>query len=132
MDEYSTKGVNEDAFLAELERLEHIDRKGETLFNQMIGYYNMAVAYGALKQRKLDYTKAYYRDEYVYKEVSCYHNVQYIISRVTKEQWAALYMTAFSIACRSCLNLANTYDHLGRKQGDKFLFQDKMEYIISN
>lgn len=62
----------------------------------------------------MDFRKAYYTNEYVYKEVSYYHNVQYLITRVKREEWAALYLNAFRASCRAYLCLANAYDHLGR------------------
>ena len=84
------------------------------MFNQMLGYFALASAYGNLKSKSLDYTKAYYDNEYVYKEISYYHNVQYVVNRVKKEKWGTLYLTAFSLSCRSYLSLASAYDHLGR------------------
>lgn len=37
-----------------------------------------------------------------------------MVTRVKKEQWAALYWTAFRLWCRAYLCLANAYDHMGR------------------
>ena len=37
-----------------------------------------------------------------------------MITRVKREEWAALYLTAFRTSCRAYLCLANAYDHLGR------------------
>jgi len=101
-------------FMAEIERFERIDWVEQNMFNQMFGYFALASAYCALKSKELDYTKAHYTNVYIYKEISYYHNVQYIVSRVTKEQWAALFKTVFQIYCRAYLCLANAYDHVGR------------------
>ena len=101
-------------FASELARFESIDWQQENMFNQMLGYHALASAFGALKCKNLDYTEAYYDNAYVNKEVSYYHNVQYIVTRVAKEDWAALYNTAFKASCRAFLCLANAYDHLGR------------------
>lgn len=114
VDQYSMGFTPENIFIYELHRFETVDWTKENMFNQMLSYYILASAYGALKNRKLDYTKTYYTNEYVYKEVSYYHNVQYIVSRVSKEEWAALYPAAFRISSKTYLCLANAYDHLGR------------------
>lgn len=114
VDLFNKKAVDRETFLAELSKIEQTDWAKENLFNQLIGYCVLGDAYGILKSRELDFSKAYYNNEYVYKEVSYYHNVQYLISRVKKEEWAALYFTAFTTSCRAYLCLANAYDHLGR------------------
>lgn len=114
VDLYSDDRVNEKLFISELARFEEIDWLQENVFNQLLAYYTLASAYGVLKSKKLDYTKAYYQNEYVYKEISYYHNLHYVVSRVKKEQWAALYWSAFRLWCRAYLCLANAYDHLGR------------------
>ena len=114
IDQYNIGTVNKETILREVARFEAIDWQKENMFNQMFGYFALASAYGNLKSKSLDHTTAYYDNEYVYKEISYYHNVQYVVSRVRKEQWGALYLSAFSLSCRSYLSLANAYDHLGR------------------
>lgn len=114
IDQYNVGLVNKETLLQEVACFESIDWQKENMFNQMLGYFALASAYGNLKSKSLDYTKAYYDNEYVYKEISYYHNVQYVVSRVKKEEWGALYLTAFSLSCRSYLSLASAYDHLGR------------------
>ena len=114
VDLFNKKAVDRETFLAELSKIEQTDWAKENLFNQLIGYCVLGDAYGILKSRELDFRKAYYNNEYVYKEVSYYHNVQYLITRVKKEKWAALYPNAFRTSCRAYLCLANAYDHLGR------------------
>ena len=114
VDLYSDGCSSEDLLMAEIARFESIDWTGENMFNQLFAYSALAAAFCALKVKKLDYSKAYYTNEYVYKEISYYHNVQRIANRVSKEQWAALYFTAFRTYCRAYLCLANAYDHVGR------------------
>ena len=114
VDSFNKKAVDRETFMAELSKIEQTDWAKENLFNQLIGYCVLGDAYGILKSRELDYSKAYYNNEYVYKEVSYYHNVQYLITRVKREEWAALYLNAFRASCRAYLCLANAYDHLGR------------------
>lgn len=114
VDLYSKGLSREDMLLSGISRFECIDWEKENIFNQLIAFSVLASAYCALKSKKLDYSKAYYTDVYVYKEISYYHNVQRIANRVSKEQWAALYLSAFRIYCRSYLCLANAYDHVGR------------------
>lgn len=86
VDLFNKNIVDREAFMAELSKFEQIDWSKENLFNQLIGYCVLGDAYGALKSRELDFRKAYYTNEFVYKEVSYYHNVQYLISRVKKEE----------------------------------------------
>lgn len=114
VDLFNNKAVDRETFMDELSKIEQIDWAKENLFNQLIGYCVLGDAYGILKSRELDFRKAYYTNEYVYKEVSYYHNVQYLITRVKREEWAALYLNAFRASCRAYLCLANAYDHLGR------------------
>lgn len=114
VDLLNNKAVDRETFMAELSKIEQTDWAKENLFNQLIGYCVLGDAYGILKSRELDFRKAYYTNEYVYKEVSYYHNVQYLITRVKIEEWAALYPNAFRTSCRAYLCLANAYDHLGR------------------
>lgn len=114
VDLFNKNAINRETFMAELSKIEQIEWSKENLFNQLIGYCVLGDAYGVLKVRELDFSKAYYINEYIYKEVSYYHNVQYLISRVKKEEWAAMYFTAFTTSCRAYLCLANAYDHLGR------------------
>lgn len=114
IDQYNAGTVGMEVLLQEVARFEAIDWQKENMFNQMLGYFALASAYGNLKSKSLDYKKAYYDNEYVYKEISYYHNVQYVVSRVRKEQWGALYLSSFRLACRSYLSIANAYDHLGR------------------
>lgn len=114
VDQYSGGHVSEHLFVSEVNRVENVDWKKENMFNQLLAYTVLASAYCTLKCKKLDYSQAYYTNEYVYKEISYYHNVQYIVARISKEQWAALYNTAFHIYCRVYLCLANAYDHIGR------------------
>lgn len=114
VDLFNNKAFDRETFMAELSKIEQTDWAKENLFNQLIGYCVLGDAYGILKSRELDFRKAYYTNEYVYKEVSYYHNVQYLITRVKIEEWAALYPNAFRTSCRAYLCLANAYDHLGR------------------
>ena len=114
VDSFNKNAINRETFMAELSKIEQIEWSKENLFNQLIGYCVLGDAYGILKTRELDFRKAYYNNEYVYKEVSYYHNVQYLITRVKREEWAALYLNAFRASCRAYLCLANAYDHLGR------------------
>lgn len=114
VDLFNKNLVGKETFITELSKIEQIEWSKENLFNQLMGYCVLGDAYGTLKSRELDFRKAYYTNEYVYKEVSYYHNVQYLISRVKREEWAALYFTAFTTSCRAYLCLANAYDHLGR------------------
>lgn len=114
VDLYSDGRSSEDLLLAEIARFENMDWTKENMFNQLFAYSVLAAAYCALKSKKLDYSKAYYTNEYVYKEISYYHNVQRIANRVSKAQWAALYLTAFRTYCRAYLCLANAYDHVGK------------------
>lgn len=114
VDQYSGGHISEHLFVSEVNRVENVDWKKENIFNQLLAYTVLASAYCTLKCKKLDYSQAYYTNEYVYKEISYYHNVQYIVARISKEQWAALYNTAFHIYCRVYLYLANAYDHIGR------------------
>lgn len=114
VDKYNRNDIDKEKIISELAKIEKTDWTKENLFNQLLGYSVLGDAYSALKRRNLDYAKAYYTNEYVYKEISYYHNVQYLITRVRKEEWAALYVTAFATSCRAYLCLANAYDHLGR------------------
>ena len=104
VDQYSRGGVSDHLFVSEVNRIERIDWKKENMFNQLLAYTVLASAYCTLKCKKLDYSQVYYTNEYVYKEISYYHNVQYIVAKVSKEQWAALYNTAFHIYCRVLLS----------------------------
>ena len=114
VDKYNRNDIDIEKFISELDKIEKTDWTKENLFNQLLGYSVLGDAYGVLKRSNLDYSRAYYTNEYVYKEISYYHNVQYLITRVRKEEWAALYVAAFTISCRAYLCLANAYDHLGR------------------
>ena len=114
VDKYNRNDIDKEKIISELAKIEKTDWTKENLFNQLLGYSVLGDAYSALKRRNLDYAKAYYTNEYVYKEISYYHNVLYLITRVRKEEWAALYVTAFATSCRAYLCLANAYDHLGR------------------
>lgn len=114
VDLYHDGMAGKDLFMSELSRFEGIDWSKENMFNQLLAYNALGAAYGNLKSKNIDYTKAYYENEYVYKEISYYHNLHYVVTRVRKEQWAALYWTAFRLWCRAYLCLANAYDHMGR------------------
>lgn len=114
VDLYNNGRVDKESFLSELSRFEKIDWSKENMLNQLLAYNAIGAAYGNLKSKSLDYSKAYYDNEYVYKEISYYHNLHYIVVRVKKEEWAALYWTAFRLWCRAYLCIANAYDHLGR------------------
>ena len=114
VDLYNDGLADNDMFMSELSRFESIDWTKENMFNQLLAYNALGAAYGNLKSKSLDYTKAYYDNEYVYKEISYYHNLHYVVTRVKKEKWAALYWTAFRLWCRAYLCLANAYDHMGR------------------
>lgn len=114
VDLYNDGLADKEMFLSELSRFENIDWTKENMFNQLLAYNALGAAYGNLKSKNLDYTKAYYCNEYVYKEISYYHNLHYVVSRVKKEQWAALYWNAFRLWCRAYLCLASAYDHMGR------------------
>ena len=114
VDLYNDGRADKDMFMSELSRFESIDWTKENMFNQLLAYNALGAAYGNLKYKNLDSTKAYYDNEYVYKEISYYHNLHCVVSRVKKEQWAALYWTAFKHWCKAYLNLANAYDHVGR------------------
>lgn len=106
--------AEKDMFLSELSRFERIDWTKENMLNQLFAYNALGAAYGTLKSNSLDCSKAYYDNEYVYKEISYYHNLHYVVVRVAKEEWASLYLTAFRLWCRAYLCIANAYDHLGR------------------
>lgn len=114
VDLYNDGRADKDIFMSELSRFESIDWTKENMFNQLLAYNALGAAYGNLKYKNLDSTKAYYDNEYIYKEISYYHNLHCVVSRVKKEQWAALYWTAFKHWCKAYLNLANAYDHVGR------------------
>lgn len=114
VDLYNDDRADMDMFMSELSRFESIDWTKENMFNQLLAYNALGAAYGNLKYKNLDSAKAYYVNEYIYKEISYYHNLHYVVSRVKKEQWAALYLTAFKHWCKAYLNLANAYDHVGR------------------
>ena len=114
VDLYNDGMAGKEMFMSELSRFESIDWTKENMFNQLLAYNALGAAYGNLKYKNLDSTKAYYDNEYIYKEISYYHNLHYVVSRVKKEQWAALYWTAFKHWCKAYLNLANAYDHVGR------------------
>ena len=114
VDLYNDGLADNDMFLSELSQFEKIDWTKENIFNQLLAYNALGAAYGNLKSKNLDNTKAYFENEYVHKEISYYHNLHYVVSRVKKEQSAALYWTAFRLWCRAYLCLANAYDHLGR------------------
>lgn len=114
VDLYNDGMADNDMFMSELARFESVDWSKENMFNQLLAYNALGAAYGNLKSKNLDYTKAYYENEYIYKEISYYHNLHYVVTRVKKEQWAALYWTAFRLWCRAYLCLANAYDHMGR------------------
>ena len=114
VDLYNDGLADKDMFLSELSRFEKHDWSKENILNQLFAYNALGAAYGNLKRKSLDYTKAYYDNEYVYKEISYYHNLHYVVTRVTKEEWAALYWTAFRLWCRAYICIANAYDHLGR------------------
>ena len=69
VDLYSDGRSSEGLLLAEIERFESIDWTSENMFNQLFAYSALAAAFCALKSKKLDYSKAYYTNEYVYKEI---------------------------------------------------------------
>lgn len=114
VDLYNEGRTTKELLLSELSYFENMDWSRENLFNQLLAYNVFASAYGILKQQTLDFTKAYYNNEYVYKEISYYHNILYVVTRVRKEQWSALYWTAYKMWCRAYLYLANICDHIGR------------------
>ena len=114
VDLYNDGLADKEMFLSELTCFDSIDWTKENMLNQLLAYNAIGAAYGNLKSKSLDYTMAYYDNEFVYKEISYYHNLHYVVTRVKKEQWAALYLTAFETSCRAYLHLANAYDHMGR------------------
>ncbi len=114
VDLYNYGMASKDMFMSELTRFESVDWSKENMFNQLLAYNALGSAYGNLKSKNLDYTKVYYENEYIYKEINYYHNLHYVVTRVKKEQWAALYWTGFRLWCRAYLCLANAYDHVGR------------------
>ena len=114
VDLYSDGLASKEILMSELSHFETIDWTKENMFNQLLAYNALGTAYGNLKRNSLDCTKAYYENDYVYKEISYYHNLHYVVSRVKKEQWAALYWIAFRLWCRAYMCLANAYDHIGR------------------
>lgn len=115
VDLYNDGMACEDMFMSELSRFESVDWSKENMLNQLLAYSAIGAAYGNLKSKSLDYTIAYYDNEYVYKEISYYHNLHYVVIRVKKEQWAALYFTAFEISCRAYLrsDLYCVQTHIG-------------------
>lgn len=114
VDLYNIGLADKGVFLSELSKFESIDWTKENMLNQLMAYYALGAAYGNLKSKSLDYSKVYYENEYVYKEISYYHNLHIVVTRVTKEEWDALYLTAFRLWCRAYLCIANAYDHIGR------------------
>lgn len=114
VDSYIDESADKELFISELTHFENVDWLQENIFNQLLAYNVLGAAYGSLKNKSLDYTNAYYENEYIYKEISYYHNLHYVVSRIKKEQWAALYWTAFRLWCRAYFCLANAYDHIGR------------------
>ena len=68
VDLFNKKAVDRETFMAELSKIEQTDWAKENLFNQLIGYCVLGDAYGILKSRELDFSKAYYNNEYVYKD----------------------------------------------------------------
>lgn len=113
-DSFYTGVICEETFMNKLKTFESHDFSKENLFNQLNAYFCLGCAYNALKIRKLDCSKAYYRNEYEDKEVCYFRNVLYIANRVRKEEWFSLYYSAWKISMRATLYLANAYDHLGR------------------
>lgn len=114
VDLYNEGRADKDVFLSELSKFEKMDWTKENMLNQLLAYNALGAAYGNLKNKTLNCTTAYYDNEYIYKEIGYYHNLQYVVTRITKEEWAALYLTAFRLWSRAYLCLANAYDHLGR------------------
>lgn len=113
-DSFYTGIISEEMFMDKLKTFESHDFSKENLFNQLNAYFCLGCAYNALKIRKLDCSKAYYRNEYEDKEICYFRNVLYIANRVRKEEWLSLYYSAWKISMRATLYLANAYDHLGR------------------
>ena len=70
VDKYNRNDIDIEKFISELAKIEKTDWTKENLFNQLLGYSVLGDAYGALKRRNLDYARAYYTNEYVYKEIS--------------------------------------------------------------
>ena len=64
VDLFNKKSVDRETFMAELSKIEQTDWTKENLFNQLIGYCVLGDAYGILKSRELDFSKAYYNNEY--------------------------------------------------------------------
>lgn len=114
VDLYNEGLANKDMFLSELAKFESIDWTKENMLNQLLAYNALGAAFGNLKSKSLDYSQAYYDNEYVYKEISYYHNLHYVVTQITKEEWTALYLNAFRLWSRAYLCIANAYDHLGR------------------
>lgn len=114
VDLYNVGRADKDMFLSELSKFEKIDWTNENMLNQLLAYNALGTAYENLKSTTLDCTKAYYDNEYVYKEISYYHNLLYVVVRITEEEWGALYLTGFKLWSRAYLRIANAYDHLGR------------------
>lgn len=114
VDLYNEGRADKDMFLSELSKFEKIDWTKENMLNQLMAYNALGTAYGNLKIKELDYTKAYYENEFVYKEISYYHNLLYVVARIAKEEWAALYYTTFKLCSRAYMCIANAYDHIGR------------------
>ena len=90
VDLYRDGLASKEILLSELSHFETIDWTKENMFNQLLAYNALGAAYGNLKRNSLDCTKAYYENDYVYKEISYYHNLHYVVSRVKKEHWAVL------------------------------------------
>lgn len=114
VDLYGEDRADKDIFLSELSRFEGIDWAEENMFNQLMAYNALGTAYGNLKIKELDYTKAYYDNEFIYRGISYYHNLQYVVARIANEEWAALYYTTFKLCSRAYMCIANAYDHIGR------------------
>ena len=111
---FTDNKVPKETLLEEVSYLEGRDWAKENMFNKLLGYSVLGDAYCALKTKCLSCEQSYYNEEYVYKEISYYHNVHYVVSKVMRTEYVALYATAMRTGFRAYLCLANAYDHQGR------------------
>lgn len=111
--QYPSGTIAEDPFLQELKSIESHTIDEENLFNRILTYYVLGLAYCFLKQSKLSPSLSYYSNEIVDKEIFYYRKSLQAIDIVRQEKIVALYPVSQQTEYKVLKLLGNAYDLSG-------------------
>lgn len=111
--QYTSGTITEDSFLQELKAIESHTIDKENLFNRILAYYVLGLAYCFLKQSKLSPSVTYYSNEIVDKEIFFYRKSLQAIAQVRKQKIVALYAMSEKIEYKVLKLIGNAYDLAG-------------------